>query len=204
MKYIYILENDIKFRDEMIEAIQKIDPQLGVRWFEHLDQFAKWIRLAMNEGATAIPKGGQTLPQLLEASSAGAAHQLLLVISSEEFLGAKHMSLLRKTREMFIRKGLCPASDPTSLVLTSFESPTFDIKLVEDRIINNVIFKPFDKLILQQHLIFAIGGRHPPSQYSVHNMKTTATIEMLKEVDIECLSDVGFISISNRPITVGS
>lgn len=114
------------------------------------------------------------------------------------------MSLLRKTRDLFIKKGLCTTEDPTSLVLTSFESPDFDIKLAEDRIINNVIFKPFDKLMMQQHLTFAIGGRHPASQYSVHNMKTTAAIEMLKEVEIEALSDVGFVSISNRPIQPGA
>lgn len=203
MKYIYILENDQKFRDEMIEAIRKIDPQLMVRYFESLEEFAKWIKVVMMEGALAIPKGGTPPPGQAE-NSGGGPPQLALVVSKNEFLGAKHMALLHKTRDLFIKKNLCTPEDPTSLVITSFESPDFDIKLVEDRIINNVIFKPFDKLILQQHLTFAIGGRHPPSSYSVHNMKTTAAIEMLKEVQIESLSDVGFVSISNRPIAAGS
>lgn len=202
MKYIYILENDEKFRDEMIEAVRKIDPQLLIRYFSSLEEFSKWIKLVMLEGPDALPKGGTAPTGQLEPS--GGVHQLPLVISKNEFLGAQHMSLLRKTRELFIKKGLCTAEDPTSLVLTSFESPDFDIKLAEDRIINNVIFKPFDKLILQQHLAFAIGGRHPVSSYSVHNMKTTAAIEMLKEVEIEAISDVGFLSISNRPIAVGA
>jgi len=206
MKYIYILENEEKFRDEMIEAIHKIDPRLAVRSFPSLEDFAQWIKLLMQEGPGALAKGGTAPPGSPppETSSAEDPHQLVLVISKNEFLGAKHMSLLRKTRELFIRKGACPATDPTSLVITSFESPDFDIKLVEDRIINNVIFKPFDKLMLQQHLTFAISGRHPPSQYTVHNMKTSATIEMLKEVEIEALSDVGFISVSNRPLQAGA
>lgn len=187
----------------MIEAIHKIDPQLRVRYFLSLEEFAKWIRVVMEEGAMAIPKGGTPPPGQAE-DSGGSPPQLALVVSKNEFLGTKHMALLRKTRELFIKKGLCTAEDPTSLVITSFENPDFDIKLVEDRIINNVIFKPFDKLILQQHLTFAIDGRHPPSQYSVHKMKTSAAIEMLKEVQMESISDVGFISISNRPIAVGS
>lgn len=202
MKYIYILENDEKFRDEMIEAIRKIDPQLLIRYFSSLEEFSKWIKMVMVEGPEALPKGGTAPAGQLEPS--GGTHQLPLVISKNEFLGAPHMSLLRKTRDLFIKKGLCTAEDPTSLVLTSFDNPDFDIKLAEDRIINNVIFKPFDKLILQQHLTFAIGGRHPASSYSVHNMKTTAAIEMLKEVEMEALSDVGFVSISNRPIQVGA
>lgn len=202
MKYIYILENEEKFRDEMIEAIRKIDPQLLMRYFTSLEEFSKWIKLVMVEGADALPKGGTAPAGQLEPT--GGTHQLPLIISKDEFLGARHMSLLRKTRDLFIKKGLCTQEDPTSLVLTSFDNPDFDIKLAEDRIINNVIFKPFDKLILQQHLAFAIGGRHPVSSYSVHNMKTTAAIEMLKEVEVEALSDIGFVSISNRPLKVGA
>ncbi|HEY8270648.1 MAG TPA: hypothetical protein VIG33_07140 [Pseudobdellovibrionaceae bacterium] len=202
MKYVYILENDEKFRDEMIEAIHKSDPLLVVHYFSSLDEFSKWIKLVIQVGPQALPRGGTAAPGQL--NTAEDTHQLSLIIAKNELLGVKHMALLKKTRELFIQKGLCPAEDPTSLVLTTFENPDFDIKLAEDRIINNVIFKPFDKLILQQHLNFAIGGRHPPSQYAVHNMKTAATIEMLKEVEIEAFSDVGFISISNRPITVGS
>jgi hypothetical protein len=202
MKYIYILENEEKFRDEMIEAIRKIDPQLLVRYFTSLEEFSKWIKRVMVEGSEALTKGGSAPAGQLEPTE--GPHQLPLIISKNEFLGAQHKSLLRKTRDLFIKKGLCTPEDPTSLVITSFENPDFDIKLAEDRIINNVIFKPFDKLILQQHLAFAIGGRHPVSSYSVHNMKTTAAIEMLKEVEMEALSDVGFVSISNRPIKVGA
>lgn len=202
MKYIYILENEAKFRDEMIEAVRKVDPQLLIRYFTSLEEFSKWIRLVMEAGPEALPKGG-TAPEG-QAEPSGGPHQLPLIISKNEFLGAQHMSLLRKTRDLFIKKGLCTQEEPTSLVLTSFDSPDFDIKLAEDRIINNVVFKPFDKLILQQHLTFAIGGRRPASSYSVHNMKTTAAIEMLKEVEMEAISDVGFISLSNRPIQVGA
>jgi len=202
MKYIYILENEEKFRDEMIEAIRKIDPQLLVRYFSSLEEFSKWIKLVMLEGPEALPKGGTAPQGQLEPT--GGTHHLPLIISKDEFLGSHHMSLLRKTRDLFIKKGLCTQEEPTSLVLTSFDSPDFDIKLAEDRIINNVIFKPFDKLMMQQHLAFAIGGRRPASSYSVHNMKTTATIEMLKEVEVEAMSDVGFISLSNRPIKPGA
>jgi len=204
MKYIYILENEAKFRDEMVEAIHKIDPQLMVRYFESLEDFATWIKQLMMEGHEALPKGGIAPADQVEKEGDAGPHLLSLIISKNEFLGAKNMPLLRKSRDLFITKGICTKEDPTSLVITSFENPDFDIKLVEDRIINNVIFKPFDKLMLQQHLTFAISGRHPPSQYSVHNMKTNTTIEMLKEVEFEAMSDVGFISISNRPIKAGS
>jgi hypothetical protein len=203
MKYVYILENETKFREEMIQAIRKIDPKLSVHCFDSLENFAQWIRLVMYEGPAALAKGG-IAAEGNPAEASSSPDILTLVITKNEFLGAKHLGLLRKTRDLFINKKLCTAEDPTSLVITSFENPDFDIKLVEDRIINNVIFKPFDKLILEQHLSFAVGGRHIPSQYPIQNIKTTATIEMLKEVELEAVSDVGFISQSNRPIAPGS
>lgn len=204
MKYVYILEDDPKFRDDIVEAVQKVDSQLAVRCFNSLESFAKWIKLLLAEGASSLSKGGQALPHLAEQVVSGSNDQLLLLICKNEFFGSKNMPLLQKTRELFITKGLCPPHEPTSLVITTFEDPDFDIKVVGDRIINNVIFKPFDKLILQQHLAFAISGRRPPSQYTIHNVKTTTTIEMLKDVEIEAISDVGFVSRSNRQIPVGA
>lgn len=204
MKYVYILEDDKKFQKEIIEAVLKIDPMLQLRIFDELKAFSDWIRLCAQEGPLSLAKGGKALDGTETPGSSSEADQLILVISKEEFLGSKWMGLLRKTRQWFIKKKICTPEDPTSLVITAFENPNFDIKLVEDRIINNVIFKPFDKLILSQHLNFAVNGRHPPSEQSLHSMKTSAIIEMLKEIKVEAISEIGMISRSNRPIAVGA
>ncbi len=203
MKYVFVLEDDKRFQKEIVAAIQKIDPQLQVRLFENLKSFSDWIRLCAREGPLSIAKGGLPIEGAIETEPT-ATDQLVLVISKEEFLGSKWMGLIRKTRLWLIKKKVCTLQDPTSLVITAFHSPLFDIKLVEDRIINNVIFKPFDQLILEQHLNFAVTGRHPPSEQSLHAMKTAAYIEMLKDIHVEAMSEVGMLTRSQRKITPGS
>jgi hypothetical protein len=189
MKYVVLIEDDAKFRSEIVEALTTFDPQLRIKEFPHLDEYAEWIKQLITKGKS-----------LFEDKEP----EVRLVISKVEFLGKEHLGLLRKTRDLFIAKGLCSKEDPTGFVLTTFDKSEFNIVDLEDRILNNVIYKPFDRLILSQHLIYAMDGRHPPSKYTVHNQKTSATIEMLKDVPLESLSEVGFVTRNDRPINVGS
>ncbi len=189
MKYVVLVEDDAKFRSEIVEALTTFDPQLRIKEFPHLDEYADWIKQLITKGKA-----------LFEDKDP----EVRLVISKVEFLGKEHLGLLRKTRDLFIAKGLCNKEDPTGFVLTTFDKPEFNITDLEDRILNNVIYKPFDRLILSQHLIYAMDGRHPPSKHTVHNQKTSATIEMLKDVPLESLSEVGFVTRNDRPINVGS
>ncbi len=219
MKFVYILEKDRRFINEILESLQKIDPKLEARIFIDLESFAKWIQVLSKDGVSAISKGGikpinfdglradlvgTPLPEGAEAAKSTEADQLVLMISDNDILGSKHLPLLKKTQALFVQKGLCTKEDPTAIVISAFDNPGFEIETVEDRIINNVIFKPFEKLILLQHLIFAISGRHPPSNNTLHNMKTSAIIEMLKDVEVEACSDIGFITLSSRPLPVGA
>lgn len=203
MKFVYVLEDDPKFQKEIVEAILQVDPKIQVRLFGGLQSFVDWIRIMMAEGAGAIAKGGTAFPGVVQEPLSDEAHQLVLVVSKIEFLGVKQLNLLRKTRDFFIERKVCTKEDPTSIVLTAFDDPGFPHKQLEDRILNNIIFKPFDRLILLQHLIFAIDGRHPPSKYTIQNQKTTAVIEMLKDAGMEAISETGFVTRSDRPIEAG-
>lgn len=204
MKFVYILEDDPKFQQDITNALKFIDPKLQIRLFSKLEFFVSWLKIMMSEGAQSIAQGGQA-PGFLPAEEVSKEeHQLVLIISKIEYLGARQLSLLKKTRNLFISKNICTKEDPTAIVLTAFENPNFKIRELEDRILNNIIFKPFDRLILTQHLIFAVEGRHPPSKNTIVNQKTSAIMEMLKDVSMESISEIGFISKSNRPIEVGS
>lgn len=204
MKFVYVLEDEEKFKKEVFEAIQFIDPKIQIRFFKSLQSFADWMKLMLAKGSEAIALGGEPYALAEPVAVPAEPHQLVCLVSKVEFLGVEQLGLLRKTREAMIQKGICTKEDPTSFVLTAFDNPEFEITGLEDRIITNVIFKPFDRLILIQHLTFAIDGRHPPSKYTIANQKTSAVIEMLKQVHIEAISDIGFISSSNRPIEVGA
>lgn len=205
MKYIYVLEDDAKLNAQILEALRKSEPDSEIRYFTSMEEFQKWVVMAVKLGPASLVKGGHrikedTKPEVLDPQ---AEDQLLLLISKEEWLGSRHMALVRKTQEMLIRKNLCTKEDPTRLVITAFENPDFEIALVEDRIICNVLFKPFDELILSQHLHFALKGHHPASETFVHVVQVEQEVEMTKDVQMEAVGDVGFVTRSPRPIQVG-
>lgn len=207
MKYVFVLEDDTKFQNEIVTALSAIDPKLQIRLFFNFAEFAGWIKLAAQSGPLALAAAGKN-PFLSEGETptvtAQADDELVLIVSKDEFLGSRLMNLVHKTRKWLINKKICSATDPTALVLTCFDSPDFNITLVEDSIVNNVIFKPFDKLLLIQHLNVALAGRHKPPESKIHQMKISARIEVIKEVNLEKISEVSMITNSTRPIEIGS
>lgn len=206
MKFVYIIEDDPRFQKEIVEALHAVDPKIQIRLFHNLEKFLPWIKAAMMHGVRAIPNMGikpTWVPQE-DVKADSDDHKLVAIISKVEFLGARQLNLLKKTKRLFIERSICSAEDPTAFILTAFDDPGFKLRELEDRILNNVIIKPFDRLILIQHLSFAIDGHHPPSKFVVANQKTTAVVEMLKEVQIESVSDIGFVTKSNREIKPGA
>lgn len=206
MKFIYVLEDDVRIQKDLFETLKLIDPKLHIRFFTNLSDFHEWLKIAVHEGPKSLATGGQrhSLDEL-ESIEPASTHELRLVIAKNEFLGTQNMGLIRRARDFFLRKKMCSEQDPTALILTAFDSPNFDIKLAEDRIINNVIFKPFDKLILKQDLEFALLGHQPiGSSATVTSIKINSTIEMLKEVSTHSLTEVGFTTINNHEIEIGA
>ncbi|MEN0058612.1 MAG: hypothetical protein AAGB31_07240 [Bdellovibrio sp.] len=205
MKFIYILEDDERTRKDLYETLKSIDPHLHIRFFLSLAQFHDWLKVALKDGAKALAQGGQKYQSDNSMDpNPSVTDELRLVIAKNEFLGVQNMGLLRRARDFFIRKKMCSEQEPTALILTAFDSPDFDIGLAEERIINNVIFKPFDKLILKQHIEYALTGHHPVQSTTVASMQIHSTIEMLKEVPLNTMSEVGFTTLNNHEIPLGS
>lgn len=205
MKFIYILEDDERIQKDLFDTLQNIDPRLRIRFFQSLSQFHEWLKIAIQSGPKALAIGGSKhKDDNSENPEPSSSHELRLVIAKNEFMGIKNMNLLERARDFFIRKKLCAEYEPTSLILTAFDSPDFDISLAEKRIINNVIFKPFDKLILRQHIEYALSGHHPLNSSTVAAMKIQSTIEMLKELPPPSVSEIGFTTINNSEIKIGA
>ena len=205
MRYVYVLEDDPKVMQELSEALLLVDPKLQIRQFRTLELFGEWIKVVVAEGPPSVAKGG-VIPEgvTLEAVPDSDVPVLQLVISKIEFLGPRQLGLLQKTRDLFIRHRLCTVEDPTAFVLTANEDPNFHIKDLRERILSNILMKPFDRLILQQHLTFALDGRHPPTRHAVAPYKTSAVIEVLKTIQMEKLSTIGFTTKSNRALPIGA
>ena len=223
MRYAFIVENDIKMISEIAEAIWIADPAISIRVFTQIDPFSEWVKNLIRQGPTALANAGVPVDDILKgykidvdleaAKNSGKSIKslrketdqcLVLVVAKAEFLGNRQLELLKKTEEIFVKKGISTDEDPTALIVTAFDEPNFRIKTYEDKVISNVIYKPFDRLILIQNIANAIAGHHLVKDNVVHLQKTKAMIEMLKDVTMESISELGFTSVSDRELTVGS
>ncbi len=205
MDYAFILEDDPKAQSELGQCLLKIDKKLQICLFSSLEEFGQWMRLFLKEGPEALAEAGRPFVSegRLEAVKS-MDDRLVLVVTKNEVLGISNLSLIRKCAKAFVSKGACSAERTVPFVLTSFDNPDLDQRALRDPCIANVIFKPFDPLILTQLMAFAINRQKRASHTEVFSLQTTSVIEMLKDVELEHLSDVGFTTISDNLVDIGS
>lgn len=205
MKFVYVLEDDERIKEELFEIFKNIDPTLIVRFFSDLESFHEFLIAAMKEGPRTLATSGQILEaDKAESVSPADNHELKLIVANNDFFTTQNLSLLRKSRDFFVRKRICSQEQPTSIVLSAFDSPHFDLRPSQQFGINNIIFKPFDRLIVRQHLEFALKGHQANKPDTLAAIQVKASVEMLKSIDVFSLSEVGFVTHNNHTIKVGA
>ena len=107
MRFVYVLENELRFQIEIVESILSIDPKIQIRLFPRLETFTEWLRFMMTTGPTAIASGGIPPPFVeQEAVPEAEENQLVAVISKVEYLGVNQLELIKKTQDLFIQRSL--------------------------------------------------------------------------------------------------
>ena len=86
------------------------------------------------------------------------------------------------------------------LLVTSFEHSPKLVKEWADSGVFNLLQKPYDTLLLQQHLRLALKPTTAPRDFATHNFKTSTRIEMLKEISLEAISEIGIVTRSDREV----
>lgn len=191
MDYVFVLEDDPVYRKQITDTLKKIQETFEIKTFDSLDSFSSMVKSIMTHGPKAL------------SSDDRETVRVVLVITRLEFIGADRLSLLEKTKEFFMRRGVCTAEEPTRFVLTAFDEPGFKFENLKRPIVANVIFKPFDRLILQQHLQLAMPQVKSGDDALV-GQKASTLVEMLKSVEMDSMTELGFSSLSNRPFETGA
>lgn len=221
---VFVIEDDPKFMGEIKEALEQISPDLNIREFKDLNAFVTWLRTTLNKfkkktslastetettdetasinaGEDASKSPSSTGPVLAEGDE---EIQIDLLVCRLELLKQKSFVLLQGTRDYFLHHKLCLKEQPTAFVLTAFETEDFDYSRYENQVVSNIIFKPFDKLILREHLRIALAGAAGDSSGEIYKQKTKSKVEMLKDVTLKSLSEIGFTTVSDREVPLGT
>lgn len=191
MDYVFVLEDDPVHQKQIVEALKQIQDSFEIKTFDSLDAFSHLVKAVMTHGALALAKDDTEKVRVV------------LVVSRLEFIGADRLSILEKTRDFFMRRGVCTPEEPMRFVLTAFDEPDLNMEALKKPVVENVIFKPFDRLILQQHLQLAMPQVKASSD-ALSPQKASALVEMLKKVNLESMNELGFKSMSNRPFEPGA
>lgn len=198
--FTFVLEDEPKFQTEIYGALRKISPQMKVRFFNSLEDFSVWIGQFVKDGMTTVETAGFRIPEDSEIESISSEKSIRLLVCKSEILGAKAISLIGKTIDLFVRKNACTQEDKTAIILTAFDKDDFEVKPFEVSFINNVVFKPFDSLILEEHMRYAFVGRKKPNDENFKSNKLESQVEMVKDIPCEGFSDLGFLTVADREI----
>lgn len=202
-QFVIVIEDEEKIQESLYKVLKKINPLLKIRYFSKLDAFSAWIGLVIKDGPLALETAGTRWKDDAEVETIAPDKRLNLIICKDEILGSRSMSLINKTTELLLRKKLCTEEEKTAVIITAFDQATFDLKVIEEKFINNVIYKPFDNIILEEHLRYAIIGRKKPKDDTLKSSKVSAQVEMVKDIPVAGFSDLGFLTISDRLLKVG-
>ncbi len=80
----------------------------------------------------------------------------------------------------------------TNMILTCFEDPLKPLKKTDTWPVENIIYKPFDPAILQEHLHFALVKNEKIKTIAVHSSPEKNEIEKIRRQYFLQLSEIGF------------
>ncbi len=189
MNWIIVLEKRLELRLEIEEALSQVDPSINVIPFSSSNELMSWLNGISKRDVAAmarVPSG-----------------QFRGIVTEVESWNFKDVRLIEKFRPLFYQMGFAPKDQELCVVLTGYDTPQLHKKRFERRSINNFIFKPFDKLLLRQMLEIALTGRHGGAKHHIHNLKVDLQVEMLKEIRLSGVSEIGFQTVSDQPVSTG-
>lgn len=190
MGWVLVIEENQSILTEISEAVVVIDPKAALVVFPDSHSFLKWM-----EGVQAQdPELEPPLPK----------DKFLGLITATETWKFKDVRLIGKFKALFVQKGFAKSEDEIFVLFTTYETPQFQKKRFEYRSVNNVIFKPFDKLILQQMVHTAFQGRKALKNKFTHTLKARSEIEMLKEIKLIGIGELSFQTESRLTLQAGA
>ncbi|RYZ63257.1 MAG: hypothetical protein EOP05_23950, partial [Proteobacteria bacterium] len=144
MGWVLVIEENQSTVEEIKDAIAQFDQKAALVHFPNSQSFLDWMdKLQKHE------------PNLDPPVPADKFLGLITAIESWKFRDVK---LIGKFKALFIQKGFAQTEDEIFTIFTAYETADFQKRRFEYRSVNNLIFKPFDKLVLQQLLEIAFGG----------------------------------------------
>lgn len=170
-----IIENDPKLNDQIVEAVKSLDNNPDILSFGTFQAFQA------------------NLSQLKEEAKADFLKFSLYILN----LSDRQHKEWKKTIEDLKNLG---TNKEALMCVLMYENKGLSLNFLKQLDIFNVIYKPFDPLILKETLHLALQKGKLAKTYEIKSQKSSAFIGVLKEVELQSISELGFLTVSDASI----
>ncbi len=178
MSRVLLIDNEVKSIDEIKKILLGLDPQCAIENYDSLEKFEK-------EAESAEPEFFN--------------FNLIIV----EYLLAKPNEWEAKLKDL-------RSKVPTEAIIcfTAYDAPTVNRKNILNLAVFNLLYKPYDPLILKESLNMALkaseNGKEEIKALEIKPQASTALVGLLKEVDILSICDLGFVTQNDTAIPLNT
>ncbi|MCB0421369.1 MAG: hypothetical protein KDD61_10245 [Bdellovibrionales bacterium] len=187
MEYILIVEPEVSVVRTLQSTLESLQDPKKLKAFSSGTDMLNWLT-----------------KKIAEKKRLGDKMQMdvRLIILDSHMVAEGKAHLLEPIQKRLVAENLTHPEKPCGYVVTFYESEDFNIRHYIHPLIYNVIFKPFDALLLKESLKAALNGRVPvqPEVY-VHDAK--GQVEILKDIKTTAITELGFRTQSAREIPFG-
>lgn len=192
----------IEPEDRHTKAVAEVVKSLG-------DKFVLFHYTDANEFYRAVDQVKHPNEQERETDKKGPRldlAELALIIGDVKANKMISLGLWQKILKMLEGRG---KEHSVQLILTAFDDHeasfegTGELVSYIDTAVFNIVLKPFDQLLLKQNILLALKGKGPLAVETLYSYESNAKIEIIKEIETECLTELGFRTISSREIEIG-
>jgi hypothetical protein len=169
-----VVENDTKLFETIQDCLKSLDSGADIVHFDRLISYEIEINKLNESEKVVFCKFDLALISLHE-------------VSLKEW----------KTKIEAVKKFI-PTTAP--ILISTYENELITHKFLNQLPIYNAIFKPFDKLILKETLNLSLQIEKLASTKELKSQKASTFIGVLKEVELQSISELGFLTLSDASI----
>lgn len=208
---IALIVEDVDSDFELLASFCELaPPELEAKRFGSGAEFLSWIKMVEKTKADKkayeeekARTGSKDLQQPKYEVELEKLKVSVLIVSNT-LIGPQNYGLFEKLSQYFSTNGfLIEGKTELPVIFTAREDLAFDVTPYMKPLFENLMFKPFDKNVCIGKMDWAIRGPVATKDEQLHSEIPPFHIEVLKDVAIERVTELGFRSAASQKIATG-
>lgn len=185
MEVAIVLEDKDEDYVQIEDLLHRFNSSLTVHRFYSIEKFSHWFGEFVSEPP-------------------GEDYKITCLVSNSRILGARHSSLLKKISTYIKMKGyLKEDKERLPILIVARDVEGFDKRNYQSDLFDNLLFKPIDMAVWHGKIDWALTGKDAMGNEELQKQKPVSPLEMLKDVEIDRLTELGFRSSSPKGLEKG-